>query len=64
ASLDSEELSDEAENVRALQQRVAAPGFSGRGEEGRNLMLQNAARTTEIQSGVALEQMYHDSTIY
>lgn len=64
AALDAEELSDEADNVRALRERVAAPGFSGRGEEGRNLMLQNAARSTEMQSGVAREQMYHDSTIY
>lgn len=64
ASIGSEELSDEAENVRALQDRVAAPSFSGRGEEGRNLMLQNAARSTEMQSGVAREQMYHDSTVY
>ena len=62
--LDADELEEEADNVRNLRARVAAPGFSGRGEEGRNLMLQNAARSTEMQQGVAHEQMYHDSTIY
>ena len=62
--LDAEELEEEADNIRTLRDRVAAPGFSGRGEEGRNLMLQNAARSNEMQSGYAREQMYHDSTVY
>ena len=62
--LDAEELEEEAANIRTLRARVAAPGFAGGGEEGRGLMLQNAARSSEIQSGVAREQMYHDSTVY
>ena len=62
--LDAEELEEEADNVRTLRDRVAAPGFAGGGAEGRGLLLQNAARSSEMQSGVAREQMYHDSTVY
>ncbi len=58
---DSADLADEAEEVRGLADRLAAPGFSGGGEEGRGLYLQNDARSAEVGSGVPRAQMYHQS---
>lgn len=64
AALGDEELAEEAQNMRDLRDRIARPGFSGNSAEGRGLYLQNAARAAESSSGVAREQMYHDSTVY
>ncbi len=64
AELGDADLEEEAENMRALRSRIAAPGFSGSGAEGRGLYLQNSARSAEAAAGVPRAEMYHDSTVY